>query len=345
MRATAVLVLGSILMLPLPPSLAQQPSLEELERQLKAKEADQAAAQRRAAEARRRAEAAEARRRQEEAEAEARRRAEAAAAEERRRAEEVATALPGFVFRDLLRSGGEGPAMVIVPSGRFEQGSPSYEGDRDADEGPVRTVQVQKVALGRYEVTRGEFRRFVEATGYQQDTGVCTWRDPGFSQGDDHPVVCVSWNDAKAHVEWLSRETGKGYRLPSESEQEYVIRAGTVTPWPWGSPDAGCSVANYRGGCNDGHEYTSPVGSFRANAFGLYDTSGNVWEWSEDCHNSTYSGAPTDGRAWVSGDCTTRVLRGGSWYTETGLLRSAYRYGLLPANRLMPNGFRLARTL
>jgi formylglycine-generating enzyme required for sulfatase activity len=375
---SAVLTAGS--------ASAQNPTIAELERQLQAKEAEQAAQRRRAAEA------AEARRRAEAEAEEAPRRAEAEAEEARRRAEaeaEAARTRPGTVFRDALTSGGEGPAMVILPPGRFEQGSPSYEGDRQADEGPVREVRIGTVALGQREVTRGEFRRFIEATGYRTDaernTAVPTmpgshqgcfafqggsslgwkagtsWRDPGFAQGDDHPVVCVSWNDAQAYVEWLSRETGRAYRLPSESEQEYAIRAGTTTPWPWGSSgDTGCTQANYgdaslkarvpdwllpTAGCQDGHAFTAPVGSFAANAFGLQDTSGNVWEWAQDCWNESYAGAPTDGSAWQSGDCGRRVLRGGSWGGNPAGLRSANRYGDHSANRVANVGFRLARTL
>jgi len=239
--------------------------------------------------------------------------------------------------------------------------------------------------MGRFEVTRGEFSAFVVATGYRTDAERNTaaggslaegcisylegsdfgwksgtsWRDPAFSQDDSHPVVCVSWNDAQAYVAWLSRETGQRYRLPSEAEQEYAIRAGTTTAWPWGSNgEAGCAQANYAdasakarfanwptASCTDGHVFTSPAGVKGANVFGLYDVSGNVWEWSADCYASSYALAPTDGRAYEPASCDRRVLRGGAWYGNPAWLRSANRNWLPPALRFSFHGFRLARTL
>ena len=246
----------------------------------------------------------------------------------------------GGEFRDSLRSGGQGPAMVRIPGGRFEQGSPSYEGDRESSEGPVRSVSVLPFSLGKYEVTRGEFRTFVNATGY----GATEWRDAGFPQDDSHPVVRVSWEQAQAYVEWLRRETGKPYRLPSESELEYANRAGTTSAWPWGSDgDGGCRHANYGGGCNDGYKNTAPVGSFLANAFGLHDTTGNVWEWTQDCYHDSYNGAPANGSAWTSGDCSKRVLRGGSSGAGPQWVRAAYRGRAWPAYRLSDTGLRLAQ--
>lgn len=290
----------------------------------------------------------------------------------------------GAEFRDTLRSGGQGPVLVRIPGGKFEQGSPSHEGDRSDAEGPLREVTLKPFAIGKYEVTRGQFRQFVEATNYQTDaeknttsngdpTAGChtylgtnfdfgwragtSWRDSGFAQNDDHPVVCVSWNDAQAYTQWLRQETGKPYRLPSESELEYVNRAGTTTPWPWGTDgNTGCEHANHAdatakkqfsdwpaASCNDGHLFTAPVGSYQANAFGLHDTAGNAWEWSQDCWNENYIGAPVDGRAWTSGDCARRVLRGGSWLYISQWLRAAFRVRNPAPFRNFASGFRLAQ--
>ena len=231
----------------------------------------------------------------------------------------------------------------------------------------------EPIAVGVHEVTRGEWRRFVDEAGHstgdscwtyesgewKEDSGR-SWRTPGYSQTDAHPVVCVSWENAKAYVRWLSSETGEGYRLLSESEWEYVARAGGRTARYWGDLETGqCRHGNgadasakrkYSGwtvaSCDDGHVYTAPVGSFEANGFGLHDVLGNVWEWVEDCWHESYAGAPADGSAWTSGgDCARRVLRGGSWFNEPRHLRSANR-GWIPAgNRYDVAGFRVARTL
>ena len=273
--------------------------------------------------------------------------------------------IAGHQFRDC-----EGcPEMVVVPEGSFRMGSPESEEGRWDDEGPVHRVAIgYRLAVGVHEVTRGEFARFVEATGRSMGN-VCWawegdewkersgrhWRNPGFGQTDGHPVVCVSWDDAKAYVRWLSGETGEAYRLLSESEWEYVARAGTGTARYWGESERGqCRYANgadastdfgWRTGCNDGHARTSPVGSYEANGYGLHDVLGNVWEWVEDCWNDSYRGAPEDGSAWVSGDCERRVLRGGSWINRPENLRSAERGRNTSGYRSNNFGFRVARTL
>ena len=178
---------------------------------------------------------------------------------------------------------------------------------------------------------------------------------------DSHPVVCVSWNDAKAYVRWLSGETGEAYRLLSEAEWEYVARAETRTARYWGESESGqCRYANgldeawERGhadrpwaiaSCDDGHTKTAPVGRYEANGFGLRDVLGNVWEWVEDCWNDSYAGAPRDGSAWTSGECGRRVLRGGSWFDSPGALRSANRFRNPAGGRFGSGGFRVARTL
>jgi formylglycine-generating enzyme required for sulfatase activity len=228
-------------------------------------------------------------------------------------------------------------------------------------------VRIHKLfALGRYAATVGEFKRFVQAAGYQTeaerhpDEGILTWdggkrkwvaakgkswRDPGFLQDDRHPVVGVSWNDAQAYVQWLGEKSGQVCRLPSEAEWEYAARAGTTSAYPWGD-EAGSGHANFSGsGSEWSGKRTSPVGSFAANAFGLHDMIGNVWEWTQDCWNEAYSGAPDDGRAWESGDCGRRVVRGGSWNLDPAFARAAYRNWVVPGNRIDYLGFRLARTL
>ena len=278
---------------------------------------------------------------------------------------------PGSIFRDCDKC----PEMVVVPSGSYEMGSPAFEEGRNDDEGPVHRVTLaEPVAVGVHEVTRGEFERFVQATGYAMGNTCWIWmpesgkwekhadhhwRDPGFTQTDQHPVVCVSWRDAQAYVKWLSRETGKAYRLLSEAEWEYIARGGTQTAWYWGDDKtAQCRHANgfdraakrrypkfKTVECDDGAVHTSEVGQYKANGFGLHDVSGNVWEWVEDCWNDSYAGGPADGSAWTSGDCDTRVLRGGSWDDDPWDLRSAYRDRYFTGYRLSNVGFRVARTL
>ncbi len=266
------------------------------------------------------------------------------------------------------------PEMVVVPAGSYEMGSPISEAGRYNREGPVHRVTIAKpFAVGVYEITRGEFQQFVEATGYPAGNSCLTfeegkpewhsgrhWRDPGFAQTDQHPVVCVSWQDAQAYVQWLSQETGQGYRLLSEAEWEYAARAGTRTAWYWGQKASGqCVYANgadktweRRWGvklsgidCDDGYAFTSPVGVYGANAFGLHDVLGNVSEWVQDCWHASYDGAPSDGRAWESGDCSQRMVRGGSWLSLPELVRPAYRNRSNPGGRDLTSGFRLARTL
>ena len=266
------------------------------------------------------------------------------------------------------------PELVVVPSGSFMMGSPSHEQGPDEDEGPVHRVRIgEPFAVGVYEVTVSEFGSFVEETGHSTGNSCWTyeggewkssegrgWRDPGFRQAGSHPVVCVSWDDARAYVDWLSRRTGEGYRLLSESEWEYVARAGTRTARYWGEGESGqCGHANgadasgkrrYSGwsgvaSCDDGHVHTAPVGSYGTNAWGLHDVLGNVWEWTGDCWNGSYAGAPSDGSSWERGDCSNRVLRGGAWNFGPRLLRSAHRYSGLSGLRSYFLGFRVARTL
>ncbi len=278
---------------------------------------------------------------------------------------------PGAAFSDCPAC----PRMVVVPSGSFRMGSPPNEAGRDDDEGPARRVMIKKpFAMARNELTRREFAAFEKETGHNTgkkcwtDTGGGewkavrgrTWRDPGFRQSDDDPVVCVSWEDAKAYVKWLSAKTGHNYRLPSEAEWEYAARANTSTARFWGGgAGAMCGYANVADlaagekfsdwdvtDCRDGHAYTSPVGSYKANGFGLHDTIGNVWEWVEDCMHENYGGGPVDAKAWTEGgDCDLRILRGGSWYNMAKFLRAAERHGETPDLRNFLLGFRVARDM
>ena len=261
----------------------------------------------------------------------------------------------GTVFRDCP----DCPEMVVVPAGSFKMGSPGDEEGRNDDESPVHGVTISRAfAVGRYEVTRSEFGRFVSATGRSMSGGCRvwtgkgwrtegdrSWRSPGFGQTERDPVVCVSWNDAKAYVKWLSAKTGKEYRLLSESEWEYAARAGSSTRYSWGD-GIGRNRANCRVcGSRWDYERTAPVGSFAANGFGLHDMHGNVWERVEDCWNDSYDGAPSDGGAWLSGECSSRVLRGGSWYSRPQVLRAAKRGRNSTGYRNSKWGFRIARTL
>jgi formylglycine-generating enzyme required for sulfatase activity len=324
------------------------------------------------------------------AELAAQKQAEAMAqAEERARTQAAAkpkeaprtTLRPGSVFQDCA----DCPRMVVIPAGEFTMGSPAAEAGRGVDEGPQRQVSfAQPFALGRSEVTVAEFRRFAEESGYRTDAerdtralgcsgfvytapsaagpgaqAVTSWRSPGLAQAESHPVLCVSWNDARAYAQWLSARTGKRYRLPSEAEWEYAARAGSVSARYWGDdPAQACRFANVadqsrfetwgfgqRHECTDGHYFTAPAGGYSPNRFGLHDMLGNVWEWNEDCWNASYTGAPADGSAWLSGDCAQRVTRGGSWSTVPRFARSATRYRNTADHRDNLTGFRLARVV
>ena len=273
----------------------------------------------------------------------------------------------GNEFRDC----GHCPAMVVIPSGSFMMGS----GDGKPDETPRHRVTIgEALAVGKYEVTVGEFEAFVAATGHDMgdDDGLlglpppnaCTslsflqmferisWRAPGFGQEHDSPVVCVSWNDAVAYVKWLSIETGQPYRLLSEAEWEYIARAKTDTAFHFGAVIS-TKEANYDSSHSDelsvdqlnrGRAIT--VGSFPPNRFGVHDVHGNALEWVEDCWHQNYAGAPTDGRAWTwDGNCEVRIARGGSWYNYASLVRSAARASFDAKKRHSHFGLRVARAI
>ncbi len=239
----------------------------------------------------------------------------------------------------------ECPWMVRVPTGSFLMGSPPGESGRYDDEGPQHRVSIDyPLAVGVYEVTFAEWEACVDdggCNGYRAD-------DNGWGRGN-RPVINVGWTDAQSYVRWLSQKTGHNYGLLSESEWEYVARAGTTTPFHFGSTIS-TDQANYNGNYTYGsgrqgvyRGQTVAVGSFSANAWGVHDMHGNVWEWVQDCWNGSYVGAPSDGSAWTSGDCNRRVLRGGSWFNLPWSLRSALRYWYSAENRINNVGFRVVR--
>ncbi|MDW8479728.1 MAG: formylglycine-generating enzyme family protein [Xanthomonadales bacterium] len=290
---------------------------------------------------------------------------------------------PGQVFRDRLQGGGEGPEMVVIPLGGFRMGSPEREPNRRTNEGPQFEVRFARAfALSRAEITVAQFREFVRATGYQTDaerlgdssvyseeTGRIdkqrriSWENDyaGGRAEDEAPVVHVSWNDANAYAQWLARSTGLRYRLPSEAEFEYALRAGTTTAFPWGDGNPDRVLENVTGdqdrsatrrswsvalpNYGDGFWGPAPVRSFPPNPFGLHDMNGNVSEWVQDCWHDNYVRAPTDGRPWVNEGCNRRVVRGGSWASTPDQLRSAFRLGVNADFRGARVGFRVAREL
>lgn len=286
----------------------------------------------------------------------------------------------GRAFKDCA----DCPEMTVVPAGRFAMGADDDELRREgiavdlaARERPRHAVGVKSFAIGRFEVTRGEYRAFAIASGRSIGDGCWSWQGergwikdddmnwqaPGFIQDDRHPVTCVSWTDAAAYVAWLSARSGKAYRLPSEAEWEYAARAGGDRSRPWGdgAKDA-CRHENigdfgylykYRLHadslvafvCSDGHAETAPVGSYPANAFGLHDMLGNVFEWTADCWNESHDGAPADGRPRLTGDCAARTRKGGSWMIGADAARPAFRDRNSADGHGNMLGFRVARDL
>jgi formylglycine-generating enzyme required for sulfatase activity len=333
--------------------------------------------------------------------------AQNAAAEEKNRtqgtkARQSAESPPKTKQEELREAALRELSMARLSAAEFVMGAAaddtSDSPDTDEQARPQHQVRIGEFELGYYEVTVGQFRRFVEATGYrteaerpgpnagchapQRDGSVAlregaTWRQPGFPQDDNHPVVCVSWNDVQRFVAWLNGAT-PSFRLPSEAEWEYAARAGTATGRPWS--DAGgffsrlfsygqkpedtparpthqaCKYANIADkriasqlqwtavhDCDDGYVFTVPGGYFKRNNFSLNDMIGNVAEWTQDCWSPNYRGAPDDGRPWMSGDCSQHVLRGGSWSASPIYARSAARNKNLASYRATDLGFRLAR--
>ncbi len=288
----------------------------------------------------------------------------------------------GEVFQDCTTGC---PQLVALPTGSYQMGvRTATDVARDASS-PVHAVSIgYALAVGRTEVTRAEFARFVQATSYVTDaengagclvsTATATavvrtasWRAPGFTQTDNDPAVCVSWNDAQAYIAWLNTLSAtKNFRLPTEAEWEYVARAGEATTrYPWGDDttyQAICTNANSGDlsatatvprfsatrwtNCTDGFGYTAPTDTYPANAFGLRNVIGNAWEWVQDGWHANYTGAPADGSAWaVTNGDTTRIYRGGSWNNHPTFLDPAYRAHGAPSFSEEGLGFRVARTL
>jgi formylglycine-generating enzyme required for sulfatase activity len=267
------------------------------------------------------------------------------------------------VLRDKFLDGeAKGPELVLLPTGRFQMGSPELErklamaaGSQQgwlARELPQHWVGIERpIAMGRYPVLVGEWRVFARATGWRP-SGDVNWEAPGFAQTERHPVVGINWFDALKYVRWLSEATGRSYRLPSEAEWEYACRAGTRTPFSCGDTIS-TEQANYDGNFtwNGGPrgEYrrgTTPAGMFAPNPWGLFDMHGNVWEWVQDVVHNNYEGAPLDGSAWEEGgDQARRILRGGSWLYNPRYLRSALRNGFSAVLSNDIVGFRVVREL
>ena len=245
--------------------------------------------------------------------------------------------IAGVRFRDFDK----GPEMVIVPAGTFLMGSPMSESDSDHERPRHRVSIAQPFAVGVGPVTKGEFAAFVKATKPHLGNGRSSWLYPGFDQDEVHPVVCVSWHDAKAYVAWLRDQSRKDYRLLSEAEWEYCCRAGTTTAY-----NIGDTIAREQANFGENSKFTTPFTRFPANAWSLHDMHGNVWEWCADHWHDSYDGnPPADGSAWVNDVTELRVLRGGSSTSDPQNLRSACRSRDLPDIRENDIGFRVARTL
>ena len=279
------------------------------------------------------------------------------------------------------------PSLIAISAGSAVLGSAAQEraaagivplfGDR---EGPqYRVTFTAGYLIGQTEVTRGQYRAFVTATGYPTapTCGVhdapsdswgprpgYDWTKPGFAQDDNHPAVCISYDDARAYTAWLSRKTGQAYRLPSDAEWEYAARGGTQTPWYWGrAPEAGCTRANLLSSgtiaalgspkstadrlvCANPRSFTVPVASYSPNPYGLYDMAGNAFEWAADCDSPDNRDAHSDGTARTTGDCVRHYLKGGAFHTPFWLTRSAVRGAPIPADmHMFAVGFRVARSI
>ena len=284
----------------------------------------------------------------------------------------------GLKPKDTFKECENCPEMTVVPAGEFMMGSSRTDidsGAAAANEGPQhRAVIRQPIAVGRFEVTRDQYAAFVNSSGHKTEGRCFTFEqnipqmrdnrsflNPGYVQDGNHPVVCVSWKDAKAYVDWLSQTTGKPYRLLSETEFEYTARGGNDSRYGFGGDPAEiCKFANGADqsaksaglpadasylNCRDGYPFTAPVGSFAANAFGLHDLLGNVWEWTEDCYGNYVSAGSGNGAGHPDAACASRTVRGGDWFSAESSLRPAVRAKADAEGRYDDIGFRVARTL
>jgi formylglycine-generating enzyme required for sulfatase activity len=245
---------------------------------------------------------------------------------------------PGASFRECARDT-SCPGMIVVPAGEFMMGSPVTEPLRYPPEGPQHKVKISRpFAVSKFDVTFDDWDACVSVGGCPEVD------DLTFRRGKK-PLINVNWTEAQQYVAWLSKMTGKPYRLLTEAEWEYAARAGATTAYYWGD-QVGEGNANCDGcGSKWDRRSTSPVGSFSPNAFGLYDMAGNVWQWVADCNHDTYEQAPTDGSEWPGGDCAGHIMRGGSWLIKPPFLRSAFRVGAPVDGRHSDLGFRVARTI
>jgi formylglycine-generating enzyme required for sulfatase activity len=269
---------------------------------------------------------------------------------------------PGDVFKDCPKC----PEIVIIPAGSFEMGfEPENADKRIAWSRPVHRVSIRKAfGMGKYEVTNEEFRYFLQNSGFEYDFGCKSQR----STKDKHPASCIKWKDAKAYVDWLSSRTGEVYSLPSEAKWEYAARAGNTSETPWKPGQSPCQYANLRDesnigknslsnnqyvvfkegqtlSCNDGFTYSSPVGSYLPNNFGLFDVVGNVFEWTDDCWNGNYEGAPNDGSAWEAGNCSKLVHRSLGWEERYASNPFSQRLGISGGSNWVTQGFRVMRSV
>ncbi len=266
----------------------------------------------------------------------------------------------GIVFQDNLNNGELGPEMVWIPSGKFRMGD--IQGAGDKDEFPIHNITIKKrFAMGRYEVTKQEFEKFILAKKYKTDAEKnegchiwdgksrktkedSNWRDVGFSQTDNSPVTCISWNDAIAYTKWLSKQTGEKYRLPTEAEWEYAARAKTKTKYWWGN-----EIDKNNANCNEcgskwGGKKTAPVGSFACNEFKLCDVIGNLWELTCSQYTDKYTGNEKQCLKKIHHNSSKEIiLRGGSWGSKPEFVRSANRNSYKPNVSSNTTGFRLVR--